>query len=92
MGYPVKKIYRRAVAHLPLKGASLSIEPGEYFCYPLWTVREADERMLEAFDNGSIRRILHVRRGDCVPSVELRRSLCLTSIPAPLTQSRFWSS
>ncbi len=37
-----------------------------------WPVREADERMLEVFDNDSIRRILHVRRRDCVPSVELR--------------------
>ncbi len=82
-------INRRAVTHLPLKGASLSIEPGEYVCYPLWTVREANERILGIFDNGSIRRILHVRRGDCVPSVELRRNLCLTSIPALLTQSRF---
>ncbi len=27
--------------------------------------------MLEAFDNDSIRRILYVRRRDCVPSVEL---------------------
>ncbi len=33
--------------------------------------------MLEAFDNDSIRRILHVRRRDCVPSVELRRNLIL---------------
>ncbi len=41
-----------------------------------WPVREADERMLEVFDNG----ILRVRRRDCVPSVELRRRLCLTSM------------
>ncbi len=44
--------------------------------------------MLELFDNGSIRRILHVRRRDCVPSVELRRRLSLTSIPALLEQRR----
>ncbi len=41
--------------------------------------------MLEVFDNDSI---LHVRRRDCVPSVELRRRLCLTSIPAQLVQRR----
>ncbi len=53
-----------------------------------WPVRVADERMLEVFDNDSIRRILRVRRRDCVPSVELRRRLCLTSIPALLVQRR----
>ncbi len=31
--------------------------------------RVADERMLEVFDNDSIRRILRERRRDCVPSV-----------------------
>ncbi len=41
-----------------------------------WPVRVANERMLEAFDNDSIRRILRVRRRDCVPSVELRRRHC----------------
>ncbi len=44
--------------------------------------------MLEVFDNDSISRILRVRRRDCVPSVELRRRLCLTSIPALLVQRR----
>ncbi len=34
-----------------------------------WPIRVADERMLEVFDNDSIRRILRVRRRDCVPSV-----------------------
>ncbi len=53
-----------------------------------WPVRVADERMLEAFDIDSIRRILRVRHRDCVPSVELRRRLCLTSIPALLVQRR----
>ncbi len=53
-----------------------------------WPVREADERMLEVFDNDSIRRILRVRRRDRVPSVELRRRLSLTSIPALLVQRR----
>ncbi len=51
-----------------------------------WPVRVADERMLEVFNNDSIRRILRVRRRDCVPSVELRRHLSLTSIPALLVQ------
>ncbi len=45
--------------------------------------------MLEVFDNDSIRRILRVRRRNCVPSVELRRRLSLTSIPALLVQRRF---
>ncbi len=53
-----------------------------------WHVRVADERMLEVFDNDSIRRILRVRRRDCVLSVELRRRLSLTSIPALLVQKR----
>ncbi len=42
--------------------------------------------MLEVFDYDSIRRIIRVRLRDCVPSVELRRRLCLTSIPALLVQ------
>ncbi len=44
--------------------------------------------MLEAFGNDSIRRILSVRNRDCVPSVELRRRLCLTSIPTLVVQRR----
>ncbi len=40
--------------------------------------------MLEVFDNDNIRRILRVRRRDCVPSVELHRRLCLTVMPALL--------
>ncbi len=44
--------------------------------------------MLEAFDSDSIRRILRVRPRDCVPSVELRRRLFLTCIPALLVQRR----
>ncbi len=44
--------------------------------------------MLEVFDNDRIRRILRVRRRGCVPSVELRRRLCLTSILALLVQRR----
>ncbi len=51
-------------------------------------IRVADERMSEVFDNDSIRRILRVRRRDCVPSVKLHRRLCLTSIPALLVQRR----
>ncbi len=56
--------------------------------YETWPVRVADERMLEVFDNDSIRRILHVRHWDCGPSVELRHRLYLTSIPALLVQRR----
>ncbi len=44
--------------------------------------------MLEVLNNDSLRRILRVRRRDCVPSVELRRRLCLTRIPALLVQRR----
>ncbi len=44
--------------------------------------------MLEVFDNDSIRRILRARRRDCVPSVEMRRHLCITSKPALLVQRR----
>ncbi len=51
-------------------------------------VRVDAERMLEVIDNDSIRRILRVRRKGCMPSVELRRRLCLTSIPALLVQRR----
>ncbi len=40
------------------------------------------------FDNDSIRRILDLRRRDCVPSVGLRCRLCPTSIPALLVQRR----
>ncbi len=57
-------------------------------CSSLCPVRVAGERMLEVFDNDSIRRILRVRRRDCVPSVELCHRLCLTSIPALLVQGR----
>ncbi len=53
-----------------------------------WPVRVTDESMLGVFDNDSIRRILRVRHRDCVPSVELRRGLCLTSIPALIVQRR----
>ncbi len=44
--------------------------------------------MLEVFANDSTHRVLRVRRRDCVPTVELRRRLSLTSIPAPLVQRR----
>ncbi len=53
-----------------------------------WHVRVVDERILEVFDNDSTRRILRVRRRDCVPTVELRRRLSLASIPALLVQRR----
>ncbi len=43
-------------------------------------MRVVSERMLEVFDNDSIRRILHVR---------LRRRLCLTNMPAQAAQRTF---
>ncbi len=49
-----------------------------------WPVRVVDERMLGLFENDSIRRILHVKSRDCVPTANLRRRLCLTRIPALL--------
>ncbi len=48
-----------------------------------WPVRVADESMLEAFDNDSITSFY---LKDCVPSVELRHSLCLSSVPALLVR------
>ncbi len=56
--------------------------------FETWPVRVANEKMLEVFDNDIIRRILRIRRRGCVPSVELRRRVCLTSIPALLVQRR----
>ncbi len=70
------RVYQAAVRSILLYGCET------------WPVRVADESMLEVFDTDSIRRILHVRCRDCVPSVELRRRLCLTSIPALLVQRR----
>ncbi len=58
------------------------------YCCETWPLRVGDERTLEVFDNDSIGRILRVRRWDCVPSVELRRRLCLTSISVLLVQRR----
>ncbi len=48
----------------------------------------ADERGLTVFDNDSIRRILHVRRRDCVPAVEMQRRFRLASKPAQLGQRK----
>ncbi len=44
--------------------------------------------MMEAFNNDSIRRIICVRRRDCVLTVNLRLLLCLISIPALFVQGR----
>ncbi len=52
------------------------------------TLYGADERMLEVFDNDSTHRILHIRRRDSVPSLELWRRICFTSIPALVVQRR----
>ncbi len=54
-----------------------------------WPVRVADERMLEFFDNDTIRHILRVMHRDCVPPVELHRRLCLKSIPALLAMGKW---
>ncbi len=63
------------------------------YCCEAWPVRLDDERMLVVFDDDSTRRILHMKRRDGVPSVELLRRLCLISIPAPLVQRRLcWFS
>ncbi len=51
-------------------------------------LRVDDERVMAVLDKGSIRRILSVRRRDCVPTVNLRRRLCLTSIPALLVKGK----
>ncbi len=53
--------------------------------FEIWPVRE---RVLEAFGNDSIHRILRVKCRNCVPSLELRRRLYPTSIPALLVQRR----
>ncbi len=48
----------------------------QFYC-ETWAVEVEDVRMLQIFGNDSIRRILRVSRTDCVPSMELRRRLCL---------------
>ncbi len=55
-----------------------------FYDYETWPVRVIAERMLAVFDNNNIRRILHVRRRDCVPSEELWRRSHFTSILAQL--------
>ncbi len=50
----------------------------------MWPERVSDERMLTAFGKDSIRRALHVRRRNCVPTVEPQPRL--TSTPAQLVQ------
>ncbi len=82
--------YSRREISLRTKGRVYQAEERSILLYgcETWPVRVADERMLEVFDNDSIRRILRVRRRDCVSSVELRRRLGLTSIPALLVQKR----
>ncbi len=53
-----------------------------------WTVRVTDERVLDFFDNDSIRCILNVSRRDCVSTLEMRHRLSLASIPTLLVQRR----
>ncbi len=71
-----RRVYQAVVRSILLYGCEI------------WPVRVADDRMLDAFDNDSIRRILHVKRRDCAPTAELRRRLYLTPIPALLVQRR----
>ncbi len=59
-----------------------------FYACETWPVRVANEMMLEVFDSDSVRCILRVRHRNCVPSVELCRGLCLTSISALLVQRR----
>ncbi len=47
---------------------------------------------MAALDNDSIRRSLHVRRRDCVPSVEQWRRLRLTSIPLVQRRLRWFGN
>ncbi len=50
--------------------------------------RVANDRLLNVFDIDNVRRILRVRRSDCVRRVELRSRLYLTNVPALLVQRR----
>ncbi len=56
-----------------------------------WPVRVAGERVLEVFDNDSIRRILRVRYRDSVPSVELRHRLSYTGTARAKKAPLAWS-
>ncbi len=38
--------------------------------YETWAVRVAYGRMLNVFGNTFIRRVVHMRRGDCIPAIE----------------------
>ncbi len=70
------RVYQAVVQSILLNGCQM------------WTMGVADEMMLAVFGNDTIRRILHMRRRDCVPTAELRRRLRLTSIPAQPVQRR----
>ncbi len=83
-------LWSRREILLQTKGRVYQVVVRSTFLYgcETWPVRVADERMLEVFDNDSICHILRVRRRDFVQSMELRRRLRLTSIPALLVQRR----
>ncbi len=72
------------------KGQSPPDSDALNFALRFWDMACTSNRrmMLEAYGNDSIRRSLQVRCRDCVPSVELRRRLSLTSIPALLVQRK----
>ncbi len=53
-----------------------------------WPLRVEDQRRLEVFDNGCLRRILRCRRQDRIPCVALRHRLHLRDLPPVLLQRR----
>ncbi len=52
---------------LPKYGGNLCVTHGMHS----WS-QQAVKRMLAVYNNDRIRRILHVRRQECVPTIELR--------------------
>ncbi len=65
-------------ARIPDSGHSVIKAPCEEICFHLYHSGVVDKEAV--FDNHRIRRILHVRCGDCKPSVELRRQTRLARL------------
>ncbi len=82
------RLQREILLHTKGRVYQVAVRSILFYGCETWPVRVADEKMLGVFDNDSMCRILRLRRRDCVPSVELRRRLCNTSIPALLVQRR----
>ncbi len=59
-----------------------------YDCETL-PVRVADERVLAVFDNESIRRILHVKHGDCIPTAKLHAASASLAYRRSLSKEGF---